>query len=76
MTLRIHDWSHNQEYHDRYSSEFTVRPSVNQIRVPVGQVAGAPAGRRMDLADIHGIGMFVVRPERSFVLYFDGFRLE
>ncbi|MGE5848857.1 MAG: hypothetical protein ACM362_01865 [Candidatus Methylomirabilota bacterium] len=44
--------------------------------MPVGQVAGAPAGRRMDLAAIDGVGMFVVRPERSFVLYFDGFRLE
>ena len=30
----------------------------------------------MDLAAIDGIGMFIVRPERSFVLYFDGFRLE
>ncbi len=52
------------------------RPGVCQIRLTVGQVAGAPAGRRMDLADIHGVGMFVVSPERSFVLYFDGFRLE
>ncbi len=76
MTLRIHDRSHNQEYRDRYNREFTIRPGVNQIRVPVGQIAGAPAGRRMDLADIHAVGMFVVRPEGSFVLYFDGFRLE
>jgi len=30
----------------------------------------------MDLAAIDGIGMFIVRPERSFPLYFDGFRLE
>jgi hypothetical protein len=30
----------------------------------------------MNLAAIHGIGMFVVRPERSIALYFDGFRLQ
>jgi len=30
----------------------------------------------MDLAAIDGIEMFILRPERSFVLYFDGFRLE
>jgi len=76
MTLRIHDRSHTQEYRDRYNSEFVIQPGVHQIRVPVGQVAGAPAGRRMDLAAIDGIGMFVVRPERNFALYFDDFRLE
>ena len=76
MTLRIHDRSHNQEYRDRYNMEFVIQPGVTQIRVPLGQVKGAPAGRQMDLAAIDGIGMFIVRPERSFVLYFDGFRLE
>ena len=76
MTLRIHDRWHNQAYRDRYNREFIIQPGVNQIRVPLGQVQGAPAGRRMDLAAIDGVGMFVVRPERSFVLYFDGFRLE
>lgn len=76
MTLRIHDRWHNQEYRDRYNREFVIQPGVNQIRVPLGQVESAPAGRRMDLAAIDGIGLFVVRPERSFVLYFDGFRLE
>ncbi len=39
-------------------------------------VLTAPAGRRMDLADNRGVGMLVVRPERSFVLCFDDFRLE
>ena len=76
MTLRIHDRWHNQEYGDRYNREFVIQPGVNKIRVPVGQVESTPAGRRMDLAAIDGIGLFVVRPERSFVLYFDGFRLE
>ncbi len=76
MTLRIHDRSHNQAYRDRYNREFIIQPGVNQIRVPLVQVQGTPAGRRMDLAAIDGVGMFVVRPERSFVLYFDGFRLE
>jgi len=76
MTLRIHDRSHNQAYRDRYNREFIIQPGVNQIRVPLVQVQGASAGRRMDLAAIDGVGMFVVRPERSFVLYFDGFRLE
>ena len=76
MTLRIHDRSHNQEYRDRYNREFVIQPGSTQIRVPLGQVKGAPAGRQMDLAAIDGIGMFIVRPERSFVLYFDGFRLE
>jgi hypothetical protein len=76
MTLRIHDRWHTQEYRDRYNREFVIPPGVNQIRVPVGQIAGAPAGRRMDLAAIDGVGMFVVRPESNFVLYFDNFRLE
>ena len=42
----------------------------------IQELENAPAGRRMDLAAIDGIGMFVVRPERRFVLYFDDFRLE
>jgi hypothetical protein len=76
MTLRIHDRRHNQEYRDRYNMEFVIQPGITQIRVPLAQVKAAPAGRQMDLAAIDGIGMFVVRPERSFVLHFDGFRLE
>jgi hypothetical protein len=76
MTLRIHDRRHNQEYRDRYNMEFVIQPGITQIRVPLAQVKAAPAGRQMDLAAIDGIGMFIVRPERSFVLYFDGFRLE
>jgi VanZ family protein len=76
LNLRIHDARHNNEYRDRYNVELRIRPGVNEIRIPLDRVEGAPQTRGMDLKAIRAIGVFVVRPARRFDLWFDDFRLE
>lgn len=63
LTCRIHDIAHSdgdEEYSDRFNRRFRIVPGSNIITIPLDDVAAAPAGRRLDLAQVGGLGCFTV----------------
>lgn len=63
LTCRIHDIVHSdgdEEYSDRFNRSFRIVPGNNTITIPLDDVAAAPAGRRLDLAQVGGLGCFTV----------------
>ncbi|MEN8140235.1 MAG: VanZ family protein [Thermodesulfobacteriota bacterium] len=78
ITSRIHDMEHaigEQPYHDRYNRRWTLEPGWNEISIDLARVAAAPAGRRMDMAHIRGLGLFVSRQEQERRVVIDEVRL-
>lgn len=76
LILRIDDVSHNNQYRDRFNRTFRIQPGLNQIDVPLRDVADAPAGRQLDIRQIAKMILFTRRPEAPFTLYFSEVWLE
>lgn len=68
ITVRVHDRHHNQEYADRFNREFVVPARTRTVvRIALGDIESAPAGRRMDLGQIANVTLFssrIPRPEK------------
>ena len=75
LNLRIHDAHHNNQYRDRFNKELEINPGLNFVKIPLTLVEKSPSGRRMDLARIRGIGLFVVKPANPFDLFLSDFKL-
>lgn len=74
MTCRIHDKWHRargNKYSDRYNRSFTLSPGWNSIRIPLADIASAPRGRRMDMAEIRSVGFFVNKLKKEMNIYVD-----
>jgi hypothetical protein len=79
VTFRIHDRLHEageQRYEDRFNRTFRLPPGWSNIRVDLGELARAPAGREMDLGRIRAVGLFATKLQRSRTIYLDSVRLE
>ncbi len=79
LVCRIHDEAHergDQPYEDRYNKRFRIGPGWSEIRVDLGEVAAAPAGRTMDLGAIRAVGFFAVRLPAPRTVFLDSVRLE
>ena len=50
-------------------------PGWNDIVIPMTDILYGPQGRRMDLTQIRGFGVFVTRQTDRRVLYLDNVRL-
>ena len=75
LTLRIHDKKHNNDYDDRYNQRLSIQPGINDLVIPLNDVASAPKNRRMDLSQIQNLMLFAVSPEQSLTVYVDEVRL-
>jgi hypothetical protein len=53
-----------------------MRPGWNEIKVPINMLVIAPKNRNMDITDILGLRLFVVKPENDLSFYVDTVRLE
>ncbi|MDQ2639207.1 MAG: hypothetical protein M3Y79_01305 [Pseudomonadota bacterium] len=58
VTVRAHDWNHNQQFTDRYNQTFTVPAGDALLRIPIERIATAPAGRTMDLSSMSSVMVF------------------
>lgn len=76
LILRVDDVSHNNQYRDRFNRSFSIQPGLNQIDVPLREIADAPAGRQLDIRQIARMILFTPRPEAPFTLYFSEVWLE
>jgi len=76
LNLRIHDARHDKRFQDRFNKELSIEPGLSEVRIPLTTVETAPKRRQMELNRILAVGLFVMRPAKSFHLYFSEFRLE
>jgi len=60
LVLRVHDDRHNQQFLDRFNMRLQIRPGMNEIDIPLRQIALAPRGRKMDMTNIAGVVLYMV----------------
>lgn len=58
LMLRIHDGRHSGEERDRFNRRLRLQPGWQVIAIPLREVAAAPDGRQLDLADVRGLSIF------------------
>lgn len=58
LMLRIHDERHTGEERDRFNRLLRLHPGWQTIAIALRDVAVAPDGRRLDLADVRGVSIF------------------
>lgn len=78
VTCRIHDRlhdSHGEAYPDRFNRSFLLRQGWNHLAIDLAEVAASPAGRRMDMRRIRGVGIFVKSLPGARTIYLDDMRL-
>ena len=78
ITCRIHDLKHTdgtQEYEDRFNRSFLLAPGWTRLEIDLKDVEQSPAGRRMDMSRISGLGIFVISLPENRLLYLDTVRL-
>lgn len=78
IVCRIHDTKHKESglnYADRFNRNYTLQPGWNDVTIALDEVAQAPAGRKMDLAHIELLGLFVMNLNTPQVIYIDHFHL-
>jgi len=76
LHLRANDHRHDQTYADRFNLEWELEPGAHALRVPLSAVREGPVERRLDMAGIQNLTLFVVNPADTLVLHLDSIRLE
>ena len=74
LHCRVHDrWhkEHGQRYEDRFNQSLRLYPGWNDYTISLLSVRQSPSGREMDMNAIESFALFVVRQDRSRVLYLD-----
>lgn len=79
LILRIHDRWHDQRSSDRFNRAYVIEARTRgTIEIPLPEIEGAPRGRKLDLANVAGVGLF--QPTRDAtpgeVFYLAHLRLE
>lgn len=74
LYFRIHDQKHKSSgnrYSDRYNTSFVAAAGWTEIEIPLSKVMQAPRDRKMDLAKVAGMIVFVDKLEQSRTIYLD-----
>lgn len=58
LTVRVHDRHHNQQYNDRFNRSFELAGGLVEVEIPMDDILGGPAARRLDAEAIAGIMLF------------------
>jgi hypothetical protein len=72
----IHHFANGGEYNDRYNAMFLLRQGWNPITIPIGDIANAPIGRKMDMSKIQMMRVYVKQLTNPGEIYIDHVRLE
>ena len=78
LVCRIHDRAHTlgaQHLEDRFNRSFSLPPGWTTVAVDLEEVAAAPKGRRMDMSQVSGLGLFAIRLPEPKVIHIDDVRL-
>lgn len=67
MAVRIDDFKYNNKIgmSDRYNRTFSILMGINQIEIPLSEVASAPHERRFDLERVQSLLVYAVDLEHS-----------
>lgn len=80
LHCRLDDESHRRApgrpYADRFNARFDLQPGWNDLEISLEEAEAAPKGRRMDMANIVGFGLFVVEQKEPIAIRLDDVRLE
>jgi hypothetical protein len=76
LVLRVHDLQHDQQHTDRFNRVLAVDRGMNSFRIPLAAVEAAPAGRRMQMHSIGGVGLYARHVQQPFELYLGKIWLE
>ncbi len=68
LTLRVHDKDHNQKYSDRFNQSFIIRHGLNKMTVSLSRIRNAPVNRKLDLAHVAGLKLFLVDVKKPVFL--------
>lgn len=52
LSFRVHDFGYQGNALDRFSTELTLTPGVNEVRIAIADIQSAPQGRSMPLDEI------------------------
>ncbi len=78
VTVRVHDRKHEQgqqRYEDRFNRTFVLKHGWNNIKINISDIQNSPRNRKMDLSEIRGLGIFVIRQSEKKVVFLDDVRL-
>jgi VanZ family protein len=79
LVLKISDTSHDQgtnSVNDRFNRKLVLTHGWSQITVDLKDVREAPRNRVMQMDEISGMAVFVMKLSRSRVFYWDNIRLQ
>ncbi len=79
LHVRLNDKEHRlakARFSDRFHKEIVVTPGWNDFSISLAEVKNAPEKREMNMAEIDGFGLFVVKQSVDKFIYIDYLRLE
>lgn len=76
LVLRLHDSRHDGTEADRFNRTLRLHPGWQTIEIAVRDVAAAPNGRALDLADMRGMALFAPALSAPAVVRVTPLRLE
>lgn len=75
ITVRIDDQKKQPPYANRYNKRFSLKPGPNRIHIPLDSLITSGTHRPLNLKKIHKISIFMVRPQKKYVLFIDNIHL-
>ncbi len=78
ITIRVHDNIHTmgrQLYTDRFNRSYRLKHGWNDIDISLTDIKNAPKGRQMNMKNIRGMGIFVMRQKKNKIIYLDDIKL-
>ncbi len=74
LHVRIHDRRHERQgmkFPDRFHQRLTLHYGWNDFAISLQTVLNAPESRQINMAEIAGFGIFVIRQTRARIIYLD-----
>lgn len=76
LAVRVHDLAHDNDYYDRFNTVVALQPGIQTVRISISEIAEGPRSRLLNLRQIAGLKLFVVKPNESIELAVGNLRLE
>lgn len=75
IVIRIDDQKEHPDYADGYNKRFVLKPGPNHIRIPLDSLITSGTNRQLNLETIYKFIIFMVQPQKKYVLYIDYIQL-
>ena len=75
LEILITDRDDGTDYSERYNDKLLIRTGANTVCLPCDSLVTSGTKRRMSLKNIFLIDLFMTKPDKKIILYFDYFRL-